>query len=83
MTVDFKRADTKHLGFGKGMHQCIGAFLARTELRVFLTEWLKRIPDFELQPGAVPRVVPGKVYSMRSLPLRWKVCCVTRSSSTG
>ena len=73
MTVDFKRADKKHLLFGRGPHQCIGSFLARTELRVFLTEWLKRIPHFEIKPGERPICVPGKANGVRYLPLRWNV----------
>lgn len=72
-TVDFTREDRKSLVFGRGPHQCIGAFLARTELRVFLQEWLKRIPDFEIKAGATPVAVPGKANGMRYLPLTWKV----------
>lgn len=73
MTVNFDRADTKHLGFGRGPHQCIGAFLARTELRVFITEWLKRIPDFEIEPGAMPIMKAGKTNALFHLPLVWQI----------
>jgi cytochrome P450 len=73
MTVDFKRANRKHLAFGRGPHQCIGAFLARTELRVFLTEWMKRIPHFEIKAGAQPIAVPGKANRVHYLPLTWNV----------
>jgi cytochrome P450 len=72
-TVDFDRKDAKTLVFGRGPHQCVGAFLARTELRVFLTEWLKRIPHFEIRAGATPSTAVGKVIAVRSLPLTWKV----------
>ena len=72
-TVDFKRGDKKTLVFGRGPHQCIGAFLARTELRVFLQEWLKRIPDFQVRAGVVPVSVVGKADAIRFLPLVWKV----------
>ena len=73
MTVDFNRADKKHLSFGRGPHQCIGSFLARTEIRVFLNEWLKRIPDFEIKAGEEPVVLPGKANRVTYLPLTWKV----------
>lgn len=73
MTVDFARADKKSLVFGRGPHQCIGSLLARTELRVFLREWLRRIPHFELKSGEQPVVVAGKANSVRYLPLVWKV----------
>jgi len=73
LRVDFQRADKKHLAFGRGPHQCIGSFLARTEIRVFLTEWLKRIPDFDITPGEEVRAQPGKANRMTYLPLSWRV----------
>jgi cytochrome P450 len=69
--VDFDRADKKSLVFGRGPHQCIGAFLARTEIRVFLAEWLRRIPNFAIKPGEKPVVVPGRGNSVHYLPLVW------------
>lgn len=72
MTVDFNRLDKKHIIFGKGPHQCIGSFLARTEIRVFIGEWLKRIPDFEIKSGCNPLVIPGKANRVAYLPLTWK-----------
>jgi hypothetical protein len=38
-----------------------------------LTEWLNRIPDFELKPGFTPTVVqkPTSVTHLRRLKLRW------------
>ena len=71
MTVDFSRADKRSLVFGKGPHQCVGAFLARTELKVFLAEWLKRIPEFSVKPGAEPVTVPGRANAVHYLPLVW------------
>ena len=73
MKVDFRRPDRKHLTFGRGPHQCIGSFLARTETRVFLTEWLRRIPDFEIKSGARLKAQPGKANRLTYLPLTWKV----------
>jgi cytochrome P450 len=73
MTVDFSRNDRKTLVFGRGPHQCVGAFLARTELRVFLARWLERIPHFEVKPGEQPIMAPGKANGCRYLPLTWQV----------
>ncbi|MET0984592.1 MAG: cytochrome P450 [Steroidobacteraceae bacterium] len=70
-TVDFEREDNRHLVFGRGTHQCIGSFLARTELRVFLTQWLERIPEFRIKEGTTPVLVPGKTCGVRSLHLAW------------
>lgn len=64
---------TDHMAFGKGVHRCPGANLARGELRVFLEEWLKRIPDFEIKPGAEAVTATGAVAGVLSLPLVWDV----------
>ena len=72
LSVDFGRKDAiKHLTFGAGAHRCIGSFLARTELKVFLEEWLKRIPDFTVTPGRQPVFKSGKVMAVLELPLSW------------
>lgn len=70
-TVDFDRADKRHLAFGAGAHACPGAHLARIELQIFLEQWMARIPDFELQPDARPRTAGGIILAVRSLPLQW------------
>jgi cytochrome P450 len=71
MEVDYARKDKKTLLFGRGPHMCAGNFLARTEMRVFLQEWLSRIPEFGIKPGETPIVAPGKANCVRYLPLVW------------
>jgi len=72
LSVDFRRKDASFsLVFGTGVHRCIGSFLARLELRIFLETWLERIPDFSIAPGQKPRARAGVVNSMLSLPLAW------------
>jgi cytochrome P450 len=63
----------RHWAFGGGIHRCLGMHLARLEMDAFLTEWLDRIPDFELKPGFTPMVVhkPTSVTHLRRLKLRW------------
>jgi cytochrome P450 len=63
----------RNWAFGGGMHRCLGMHLARLEMAAFLTEWLRRIPDFETEPGFVPAVVhkPTSVTHLKSLMLRW------------
>lgn len=51
MAVDFQRSGNRHATFGLGVHFCVGAFLARSELKIFLEEWLDVLPDFALKPG--------------------------------
>jgi len=65
------RIRKRHWAFGGGPYRCLGSHLARMELRVFLEEWLKKIPDFELAPGFTPRIVEAEVDRLASLPLRW------------
>jgi cytochrome P450 len=63
----------RNWAFGGGMHRCLGMHLARLEMDAFLTEWLNRIPNFELKPGFTPAVVhkPTSVTHLRRLKLRW------------
>jgi len=49
-----------HLGFGIGSHFCLGANLARMELRVVFEELLRRLPDMEYADGG-PRLVPSSL----------------------
>jgi cytochrome P450 len=56
LTVDFTRRDAgNNVSFGAGPHRCVGSFLARNELRIFLEEWLARIPEFAIKPGELVR----------------------------
>lgn len=46
-TFDMDRPKRPQLAFGWGIHACLGQNLARADLRIFLTEILARMPDFE------------------------------------
>lgn len=69
--VDFERASFKHISFGSGPHTCAGALLAREEIRIFLEEWLTRIPEFRLHPAHVPKVQALPLNQVRELWLQW------------
>jgi len=55
--IDLENADRGHLGFGGGIHRCLGSHLARRELRLVFEEFHRRIPEYDLAPGSQPRVV--------------------------
>lgn len=73
LKVDFSRPTPIHSTFGNGAHRCPGSLLARTELKIFLEEWLKRIPEFRIKAGVTPQVRAGVNATMVSLPLVWEV----------
>jgi cytochrome P450 len=69
--VDFHRQRKPILAFAGGVHSCMGAHLARLEVKVALTEWLRRIPDFTLKPGTKIEYWPGGVVGPKLVPLGW------------
>jgi cytochrome P450 len=71
LKIDFKRKIAAHATFGGGTHRCMGAMLARTELKIFVEEWLKRIPDFRVKPGTVVEATTDITSVIPSLELEW------------
>jgi cytochrome P450 family 142 subfamily A polypeptide 1 len=57
--LDVTRAHNRHVAFGFGTHFCLGAHLARLEIRVMFEELLRRMPDWELVDAAEPRILPA------------------------
>ncbi|WP_397590135.1 cytochrome P450 [Sphingorhabdus sp.] len=71
MVVDFDRDPGLQVNFGAGVHRCIGMHLARMEIRIFLEEWMRRIPEFHLVEGNPPVGIGGAVLGLGTLPLAW------------
>jgi len=69
--VDFERPLTNTGTFGWGPHRCAGANLARLEMRIMLEEWLRQIPEFEIDPEQEVLLQTGTSNSVLQLPLRW------------
>ena len=67
--VVIDRKQNPHAAFGLGIHRCIGSNLARMEMTVAIEEWLKRIPDFRLDPAGKVTWSEGTVRGPRQLPV--------------
>lgn len=46
----FDRKSNRHLGFGAGVHRCLGSNLARLEFQIGVEQVLSRMPDYRLAP---------------------------------
>jgi cytochrome P450 family 142 subfamily A polypeptide 1 len=70
---DSRRAPNEHLAFGFGAHFCLGASLARLELRVFFEEALRRMPNLELATADPPPLRASNFISgIETLPVEWR-----------
>jgi cytochrome P450 len=65
--LDLSRSPNPHVGFGGGgVHFCLGAHVARAQLRAIFGELLRQLPD--IQAGD-PAYVPGNfIHAIRSMP---------------
>jgi cytochrome P450 len=73
MDVDFSRKNKSHLTFGTGHHLCPGKDLARTEIRITLEEWIRRIPTFSVQAEKEVTFTGGIVAVVDGLSLNWEL----------
>ncbi|MFF2020739.1 cytochrome P450 [Streptomyces sp. NPDC058171] len=80
-TLDLTRRDNPHLGYGHGIHYCLGAPLARLEGRAALVTLLRRLPDLQL--AAAPEELRWRggliMRGLRTLPVRFAPAAVTSS----
>jgi cytochrome P450 family 142 subfamily A polypeptide 1 len=71
-TFDIGRTPNEHVAFGFGPHFCLGASLARLELRVVLEQLLDRLPDLALvEPDEPPHRPANFVSGYEGLPVRF------------
>jgi cytochrome P450 len=67
---DIFRSPRAHIGFGHGVHVCLGMHLARLEMRVALNLLFDRLANLRLDPGADDPHIRGQVFrSPTSLPV--------------
>lgn len=70
--VRFDREANRHIAFGGGVHRCLGSTLARRELRIALTEWHRRIPEYGIKAGHEDLEFPPGLRHIKDLTLSWK-----------
>ncbi|MFN3215495.1 MAG: cytochrome P450 [Acidimicrobiales bacterium] len=63
------QAGQSHISFGFGTHFCLGASLARLEIKLFFEELLRRVDHLELA-GEVVEQPNAFVFGMRAAPLK-------------
>lgn len=72
-TFDITREPNRHLGFGHGVHYCVGAPLARLEARIALPMMLEQLKNIQRVESDSTMVHSGIVFVIRSLPVTFQV----------
>lgn len=80
--IRLDRSPNRHLAFGAGPHRCLGAHLARLELRILLEEVLRRIPDYVVIEAGVERYT-GITRGISSLPVTFTPAAVQPVGAAG
>ena len=72
-TLNLTREPLPHVAFGHGIHHCLGAPLARLELRIGFTALLRRLPGLTLavDPADVRFRHETLIHGVHALPVRW------------
>lgn len=68
-TYDITRRPKRHLGFGGGVHACLGAMLARVATEVVFSEFLSAVPEFTRVDPVLPWVPSSNFRSPQTLRL--------------
>ena len=63
------RPISRLLTFGRGQHFCLGVHLARLEITIMMTEWLKRVPDFHIAEQQATRLPSSFQWGWNSIPV--------------
>nr|WP_281282669.1 cytochrome P450 [Nonomuraea terrae] len=71
--LDVHRGDRHHVGFGYGVHQCLGQNLARLELEIAFSTLFARIPTLRVAVPVdeLPYTYEGLLFGLHELPVTW------------
>ena len=67
---EIDRPPSQSLGFGLGIHSCLGAALARMESRIAIEEMVRRWPSYEIDEAGLGRVHMSNVAGFSNVPVR-------------
>jgi cytochrome P450 len=70
-TIDFSRADNRHLAFGAGAHFCLGAPLARMQAQIALRTLFERYADLRIESTDLTWERFPTLRGLTSLPVTW------------
>jgi cytochrome P450 len=72
-TFDIRRTPNRHMGFGYGIHFCLGAPLARLETRIALEMLLERFPTLQRRRSIPLELKPSYfIYGFKHVPIKWQ-----------
>jgi cytochrome P450 len=71
--LDFNRTGTQHVGFGYGLRYCVGAALARMELKIVFSQLIPRFPGMRLDadPATLTAGFHSLSHGLVPLPVSW------------
>ena len=69
-TLNIRRGPQRHVSFGEGIHHCLGAPLARLEVKIVFEELFRRIPEYAVG-GPIVRVPTPTDRALESLPVEF------------
>ena len=61
------------LAFGRGQHFCLGVHLARLEITIMVSEWLKRVPDYRILGETASRPPSSFQWGWNNVPVEVQV----------
>lgn len=71
-TVRLDRFPNKHVGFGAGMHRCLGSFMARMMFEEMITGVLNRLPDYQIVEDEIePYDTISRINGWKRIPARF------------